>query len=105
MLVLAGVELIFFTVASVGLCSGFVLEQRWEQGGVLVTAEQRLPRAKGFSAPQPTPPASGLGGTRGWEGTQWDSWPPLTQGISHTTGCHVQLVKLEEEGGRGACLG
>ena len=63
MLVLAGIELMFFIVASMGLCFGFVLEAVLiTQRDVSVTAEQPLPRAKAFSAPHPTPPARRLGG-------------------------------------------
>ena len=61
MLVLAGIELIFFTVASMGLCFGFVLETGLIIQGCLVIAEQCLHRVKAFSASHPTPPASRLG--------------------------------------------
>ena len=58
----AGIELIFFIVASMGLRFGFVLKTVLiVQGGVLVAAEQGLHRVKAFSAPHPTPPASRLG--------------------------------------------
>ena len=62
MLVLSEVELIFFTVASMGLHFGFVLETVLTiQGCFIFTAEQRLHRAKAFSASHPTPQASRLG--------------------------------------------
>ena len=57
-LVLAGIEFIFFIVASMGLCFGFVLETVLiTQRDVLVTAEHCSHRAKVFSASHPTPPA------------------------------------------------
>ena len=59
-LVLAGIALIFFIVASMGLCFGFVLETVLIIQ-VFVTAEQRLHRVKAFAASHPTPPASRLG--------------------------------------------
>lgn len=56
-LILALVELIFFTVPSRGQGFGFLLET------VLIQEcfPYYLNRAKAFSAPHPTPPASGLG--------------------------------------------
>ena len=58
MLVLAGVELIFFIVASVGLCFGFVLET------VLITQEQCLHHAEAFSASLARP----------WQRAGWGAW-------------------------------
>ena len=61
MLVLAGIELIFSIVASIGLWFGFVLKIVLITQGCLSYAEQRLYRVKAFSAPHTTPPASRLG--------------------------------------------
>ena len=61
-LVLAGVELIFFIVADMGLCFGFVLKTVLITRDVSVPAEQCLHRAKAFAAPHPTQPARRLGG-------------------------------------------
>ena len=64
MLVLAGIELIFFIVASMGLCFGFVLKTVLIliiQGDVFVTTEQCLHSIKPFPASHPTPPVSNLG--------------------------------------------
>ena len=60
-LVLAGVELVFFTLAIMGLCFEFVLKTVLVTQGCLVPAEQCSHRAKASSAPHPTPPASWLG--------------------------------------------
>ena len=73
-LILAGIELIFFIVASRGLCFGFVLKT------VLIT--QRCFHhcwAKAFSASHPTPPARRLGVHkklgRDTAGTADPTWP------------------------------
>ena len=58
-LVLAGI--IFFIVAGMGLCFGFVLETALLIQGCFVIAEQCLHRVKAFSASHPTPPANRLG--------------------------------------------
>lgn len=49
-LVLAGVELISFTVSSMGLCFGFALNTGLITERCFVVAEQGLHRAKAFSA-------------------------------------------------------
>ena len=70
---MAGIELIFFRVASVGLCFGFVLETVLITQGYFLVAEQGLHRVKAFSVPHPTPPVSRLGvhkelgGGHGWD--------------------------------------
>ncbi len=51
MLVLAGIELIFFIVASTGQCFGFVLKTALIT--VSVAAEQCLQRVKAFSPTAP----------------------------------------------------
>jgi len=55
-MVLGGIELIFFIVACIGLCFGFVVKTVW-----IVCAEQCLHRVKAFSASLTTPPTSRLG--------------------------------------------
>ena len=69
MLVLAGIELIVFIAANMGLCFGFVLKTVLIIE-VFTIAEQCLHKAKAFSAPHTTTPASSWGCTRSWEGTQ-----------------------------------
>ena len=65
MLVLAGLELIFFIVASMVLCFGFVLGTVLvTQVNVFITAEQRLHRAKAFSAHHTTLPVRETGGVQ-----------------------------------------
>jgi len=82
-LVLAGIESIFFIVADMGLCFGFLLKTVLITQGSFSTAEQCLHRVKTFSAPHTTPPASRLGDTRSWEGTQL-GLPQMAKGIFQT---------------------
>ena len=84
-LVLAGIGLIFSTVARMGLWFGFVLETALTTQGCLVPAEQRSHRAKGFAGPHPTHQPAGWGGTRSWEGTQPGQLTPADpRGMPHT---------------------
>jgi len=55
-LVLAGIEIIFFIVSSMGSCFGFVLKTVSMTQGCFCHYQ-----VKAFSAPHTTPPASGLG--------------------------------------------
>lgn len=59
-LVLPGVEWIFFTVACMGSHFG-VAEQCWYYRSPFVVSEQSLHKDKAFSAPQTIPPARRLG--------------------------------------------
>ena len=61
-LVLAGIELIFFIVASMGLVWVCAENSVDNTGMFWLLLSPALPRAKGFSAPHPTPPARRLGG-------------------------------------------
>jgi len=58
---LAGEELNFFIVASMGLCFEFVLQTVLIIQGCVAIAEQFLHSVKAFSAPRATPAASRLG--------------------------------------------
>lgn len=61
MLLLAGIEWVFFRVIRMGLWFGFVLRRVLiVQGIFLVIAEQGLHGAKTFSVPHSTPSVSGL---------------------------------------------
>lgn len=60
-LVLPGIALNFFTVASRGLWFGFVLEAVPLHRDVSVTGEQLLHSSEDFSPPNPTAPVRGLG--------------------------------------------
>ena len=74
MLILAGIESIFFTAAGMGLCFGFVLETVLIIVGfvfviaVFVIAEQCLHSLRAFSASHSTPPVSRLGVHKELEG-------------------------------------
>ena len=90
MLVLPGLELIFFTVASVGPCSGFVLEAVLITEGCFSPAEQGLHGAKGISAPHPTSEQAGghqeLGGdTAGTADPRSPRGCPIPYGIMLST--------------------
>ena len=74
MLVFARMELIFFIVASMGLCFGFVLETVLITQYVFIRAEQHLHRVKAFSASHTTPPVRRLGVHKEvGRGHSWDS--------------------------------
>jgi len=101
-LVLGGVELIFFTVASVGLCFGFVLKTvsitqgRSSYHGVVLTQHP------GLFCPSTHPTNDQTGGVpEAGRGHSWDSWPQVTKVISRTTGHHAQHVELGEEKRKG----
>ena len=89
-LVLAGIELIFFIVASMGQCFGFVLKT------VLITQRcfsycwAGLTQSQGLFcfSPQPTSEQA-EGGTRSWEGTQPGQLTPTDQKDipDHMTSC------------------
>ena len=59
-LVLAETDLIFFTVASAGLCSGLCWKQCWQYRDVLVIAKQHSHSVQAFAAAQNAPLASRL---------------------------------------------
>lgn len=88
---MAGIELIFFTVTSIGLCSGFVLKRVLTTQECSVTAEQGLHRVRAFPASQPTPPLRRLTGTRNWEGTQPGQLAQTAQrdALHHMAPCSV----------------
>ena len=89
MLVLAGIELIFFIVASMGLCFGFVLET------VLIIEMFSLLLSRAYTESRPflllTPPRQrgGWGCTRSWEGTQPGQLTPTDKRHipDHRTSC------------------
>lgn len=98
-LVLTGVNLVFFTVAGVRPCFGFVLET------VVITRECFPYCWAGFMqsqglfllSPHPTNEQLGCAQVVG----RGHSPGELTQGIFCTIWCHAQDIKLEEKGGKG----
>ena len=105
MLVLAGIELIFFIVAGMGLRFGFVLKT------VLIIEVFSLLLSSAYTESRPflllTPPHqwAGWGCTRSWEGTQPGQLTPTDQrDIPHHMTYCAQHVKLEEEEGKGGRL-
>ena len=104
-LVLAGTELIFFIVANMGLCFGFVLKT------VLIIQEcfsycwAVLTQSQGLCCFSHHPTSEEAGGAQeAGRGHSWDSWPQLTKGIFHTIWHHAQHIKLGKEEGRGGHL-
>ena len=102
MLVFAGIELISFIVASIGLCFGFVLETQLIIQGCLVTAQQGLHRVKAFSASHPTPPVSRVGVHKKLEGTWLGQLTPTDQrDIPHLmTSCSAYKSGGRRRGGK-----
>ena len=65
---LAQVELIFFIVAGMGLCFGFLLETALIMQKCFQLLLSSAYSARAFSAPQPPPPARRLGVHKRWGG-------------------------------------
>lgn len=96
-LVLAGMELISFLAAHMGLCFGFVL-QVLTAHPVLPTAEQCLPSIKASSLPVYFPHHwAGWGRARGWGAPQPGTLTPLGNGMLHMHNNKAQ--GREDEGG------
>lgn len=73
MLVLVGIELIFFAVAGMGLCLGFVLETVLVTQGCFCYRCTELAQTWGFSVPHPTSEWAGDLQEVG-RGSSRDSW-------------------------------
>ena len=101
MLVLSGTELIFFLVASMGLCFGFVLKTVFIIQGCFSYCWAVLTQSQGLFCSSPHPTSEEAGGAQEvGRGHSRDSWPQLTKGIFHTVWRHAQHIKLGEEEGR-----
>ena len=104
-LVLAEVELIFFTAASVGLCFRFVLKTVLVTQGCFNYCQVVLTQGQGLFCFSPRSTSEWAGGAQeAGRGHGQDSWPKLTTGISQTIWHHAQHIKPEEGGGRVGCL-
>ena len=102
MLIVAGCGLIFFIVASMGLCFGIVLKTVWMQWDVLVAAEQCSHRVKAFCASHTALPASRLGVHKKMGGdTAGTADPNCPKGCSIPYDIMLSSIKLGEEEGRG----
>jgi len=102
-LVLAQIELIFFLIASVGLCFGFVLKTVWVTHQCFHYCWAVLTQSQGFFCFSHHPTSEEARGARGvGRGHSQDSWPQMTTGIFRTTWRHAQCIRWgEEEGSRG----
>lgn len=87
-LVLAGIESIFFTVAVTGLCFRFVLKTVYNIEMFFVIAEQDLHRAKAILDCH-------IGKEVGneWEVKRRLRWLQVTQGVFQTIRHHTQYIK------------
>ena len=84
-LVLAGIELIFFTVASMGLHFGFALETVLIIQRCFPYCWAVLTQSQGLSCFSHHPASEEAGGAQEvGKGHSRDSWPQLTKGIFHT---------------------
>lgn len=95
---MAQVELVFFTVAKLGICFGFVLDTV-----LVIQGYFSLLMSSAYRESRPflllTPPASNLDVHRRWEVKQLGQ---LTyKRISHSIWHHTQHIKLEEKERRG----
>ena len=103
MLVLAGIELIFFIVPSMGLCFGFVPKTVLidNTGMFLLLLSSAYTESRLFLLLTPPHKWVGWGCTRSWEGTQLGQLTPTDQRAIpyHMTSCSA--YKAGEEEGRG----
>jgi len=84
-LLFAGIQLIFFIVASKRLRFSFLLKTMSTHRDVFIIAEQGLHRVKASSVPHLVPPASRLGvHNKLGENTAETADTQLTKGVSHT---------------------
>ena len=103
-LVLAGIELVSFRVASMGLCFGFVLETVLITQGCVSSCWAGLTQRQGLCCCSHLPTSEEAGGARGaGRGHSRDSCPQLTPGMFQTIWRRAQHRELGEEGGRGGC--
>ena len=91
----------FFTVASMGLCFGFVLKTVFMIQGCFSYCWAALTQSQGLFCFSHHPTSEEAGGAQeAGRGHSRDSWPQLTKGIFHTISHHAQHRKLGEGGGR-----
>jgi len=76
---LAGIELIFFTVASMGLCFGFVPKSVDNTGMFLLLLSSSYTASRPLLLLPPLHQRVGWGYTRNWEGTQLRQLTPNDQ--------------------------
>ena len=101
MLVLAGIELIFFIVASMGLRLDLCWNSFGYTGMFFIIAWAALHRVKAFSALSPHPSSERAGGAQeAGRGHSRDSWPQLTKGIFHvSTSCSAYKARGRRKAG------
>lgn len=102
-LVLAGVKLVFFTVAGMRLCFGFLLETVVIMWGCFPYCWAGFLQSQGLFclSPHPTNEQPGCAQVAG----RGHSPGQLTQGIFYAIWCQSQDIKLEEKGGKGVRSG
>ena len=90
-LVLDGLKLIFFIVACTVLCFGFVTKTVLITHQCLSYCWALLAQHQGLFCSSPHPTSKQAGGAQevGRRHSR-DSWPQLTQGISHPVWCHAE---------------
>lgn len=99
MLILAGIEWIFLTAASMGLCFGHVLKTLWAIQACSTYCWAVLILGQNFFYYSHHPSSKEAVGTQEairWH--IWHSWPQLTKGISRIIWHHGQHMKLRKEG-------
>ena len=93
MLVLTGMEFIFFIVTSMRLYFGFVLETVLIIQGCFCCCWAVLTESRPLLLLTPPHQRVGWGAQEVGRGHSWDSWPQLTKGVFHTRWCHAQQCK------------
>lgn len=97
--ILAGMELIFFTVPVFWICAGKCFDST-RMFSFLLSIKHFSLSIKASLHLCPPHHQEGWGHTKGWEGHSQDSWLRLTQCIFHTIWFHAQNIELgKEEGG------
>jgi len=101
-LVLARVELMFFRVARMRLCFGFVLETALITQGCFSYCWAAFTQSQSLFGSSHRPASEWAGGAQeSGRGRSQDSWPQLAKGILHATRHHARHTKLgkKEAGG------
>ena len=104
MLLLAGIELTFFTVASMGLFWVCAENSVDNTRMFLLPWSSAYTEARTFLLLTPPQQWGGWGAHAAGRGHSQDSWPQLAQGMFHAIRRHAQHVKLGD-GGRGETFG
>ena len=105
-MVLAGIEIIFFTVAGIVLCFGFSMRIMLITHRCFSCCWAVFTLNQGLSSSHALPAEKVGDAQEAGKGHSQDSWPKLAKGIFHTIWHHAQYINWGElAGGRARCSG